>query len=358
MTAKVFLASPPDSLCLLRLSALGDIAHTVPVVRALQRHWPHIRITWIIGGMEAQLVCDLPGVEFIIFDKSAGIQAWRKLYGELRGRRFDMLLHMQMSWRASMISLMIDAPIKLGFDRPRAKDLQWLFTTHQIASAPRQHVIESFLEFPRALGIEDLVPHWDIPIPEDDRAFAAEIIPADRPSLIISPCSLHAYRNWHAQGYAAVADYAHRSYDMQVILSGGPSAIEKRYAREIGAAVNVPINDLVGKTSLKQLLALLERAAAVIAPDSGPAHLASTAGTPVIGLYAGTNPERSRPFLSERWTVNKYPQALRAAYGLEIGQERWDQRVRRPGTMQLITVDDVTEKLDALMKERRRRAQS
>jgi|GEM_PF-4085020 len=94
----------PQSLCLLRLSAIGDCTHMLPIVHTLQRHWPQTRLTWIVGRTEAALVGDLPGVEFITFDKQAGLRAYLDLYHRLAGRRFDALLLMQVAcaptWRA------------------------------------------------------------------------------------------------------------------------------------------------------------------------------------------------------------------------------------------------------------------
>jgi heptosyltransferase I len=146
------LKTPPRRLCLLRLSAVGDVSHVLPVVRTLQARWPETRITWIIGKLEHSLVGDIPGIEFIIFDKQRRWRAYRDLHHVLRGRRFDVLLHMQMSLRASLASLLVRADVRLGFDQARAKDLQWLFTNARISSPPRQHVVDSFFAFARHWG--------------------------------------------------------------------------------------------------------------------------------------------------------------------------------------------------------------
>jgi heptosyltransferase I len=343
------LTTTPKSLCLLRLSAVGDISHTLPLLRTLQQQWPETKITWIIGKTEYGLVSDIPGIEFIVFDKSQGWQAHREIRRHLRGRRFDVLLHMQTSLRASLISLAIKSPIKLGFDRQRAKDLQWLFTNHKIAHQPQQHVIESFLGFAEALGIHEHILAWEIPIPEQASHFAAQQIPDGQPTLVISPCSSMAYRNWNAEGYAAIADYATRKHNMHVILSGGPSAIEREYGDKIcQLAQHTPVN-LIGHTSLKQLLAILQRATVVISPDAGPAHLATAVATPVIGLYACTNPDRARPYLSPEYVVNRYPEAVQDKFGKPVTELPWGMRVRDEGTMNRITVEDVSVMMDRVV---------
>lgn len=340
------------NICLLRLSAVGDICHTLPIVRTLQAHLPEARITWIIGKTEHGLVYDIPDIEFVIFDKSKGLGAYRDVRRHISGQRFDILLHMQMSLRASALSLLIPAPIKLGFDTQRAKDMQWLFTNHQITYQPKQHVIDSFFGFSETLGIKEHLYQWNIPIPDEARALAQQHISNDKPALVISPCSSMAYRNWHAVGYAAVADYAAEKYNMQVILTGGPSEIERQYGHDITQAVKHPVTNLIGQTSLKQLLAILEQAQAVIAPDAGPAHMATAVSTPVIGLYAATNPDRARPYLSADFTVNHYPEAVQHKYGKTVAEMPWGTRVRDEGTMDHITLKDVIAMLDKLMTAR------
>lgn len=349
---KLPLTRPPQSLCLLRLSAVGDICHALPVVRTLQREWPHTRITWIIGKLEHTLVGDIPGIEFIIFDKSRGIAAFADLRSKLKGRRFDVLLHMQMSLRASIAALLIKADIKLGFNRAYAGDLQWLFTSHQAQYRERQHVVDSFFNFIETLGVTRRELAWDIPVPPAAREFAREAVPGDRPLLVISPCSSMSYRNWLADRYAAVADYAQQRYGLAVVLTGGPSAIERDYGERISAAVRHPVINLVGQTDLKQLTAIISRAVCVVAPDSGPAHLATATGVPVIGLYATTNPDRARPYLSADYTIDRYHEAVQDKHGKTAEELPWGTRVRDAGTMERISVADVTDMLDRLMAAR------
>ena len=343
------LSKAPDSICILRLSAIGDISHTLPVVRTIQQHWPDTRLTWIIGKTEYSLVEDIAGIDFIVFDKSEKTSAYLNIRKKLANKHFDVLLHMQMSLRASLISLFINADIKLGFDKLRAKDLQWLFTNTRIDYKPDQHVIDSFFCFTEALGIAEHKLAWDIPIPEAATEFVHQHIPDEKPVLVLSPCSSMAYRNWLVDRYADVADYAYKKYDMTVVLTGAPSAIEKKYASDISSRAKCPVVDLVGKTDLKQMLAVLKHARVVIAPDSGPAHLATAVGTPVIGLYATTNPDRARPYLSGDYVVNKYPDAIRAKYNKPVNDVPWGTRVRDAGTMERITVEDVCQQLDKLL---------
>lgn len=348
--------SAPQSLCILRLSAVGDVCHTVPVVRTIQNHWPNTKLVWIIGKLEASLVGDLPGIEFIIFDKSKGLGAYGELRRQLKGRKFDALLQMQISLRSSIAARLVKTPIRLGFDRERAKDYQWLFTNHKIRHVPKQHVMDSLFEFASAIGVPEHQYHWGIPISEQDREKARAFLPADdsRKVLAISPCSSARYRNWRnwsAQGYASVCDYAADKLDMHVVLTGGPSELEKNYGQQIcQLSQHTPVN-AIGQTNLKQLLAIIDRSHAIITPDSGPAHMATTVGIPVIGLYVTSNPLRTGPYFSQHLVVNKYPQALQQELGKTMDEVPWGTRVRSPDAMDLIKVEDVTAKLDELMSQ-------
>ena len=342
----------PNSLCILRLSAVGDICHTLPVVRTIQSHWPETNISWIIGKLEASLVSDIPGIEFIEFDKSRGFIAYSDIRRALRGKHFDALLHMQMSLRSSVVNRLVRTKTRIGFDRARAKDLQWLFNNAQIPAHQNQHVMDSFFGFTEALGINDKKLIWDIPIPKSDKRQAKTLLPGKQPTLVISPCSSMSYRNWHSDGYAAVCDYAITKYALRVVLTGGPSIAELEMGANIESKCKFPIINLIGKTNLKQLLAILRKATIVVSPDSGPAHMATAVNTPVIGLYACTNPDRARPYLSQEWVIDKYHEAVREKHGKEVSELPWGIRVRDPGTMERISVKDVSDKLDEFMQRK------
>jgi heptosyltransferase I len=342
-------AEPPRSLCILRLSAIGDTCHVVPVVRTLQQAWPATQLTWIIGKTEARLMSLIEGVEFITVDKRAGLAALGALRRQLRGRRFDVLLHMQLAFRASLAAACVPATVRLGFDRPRARELQWLFTNARIAPRAREHVLDSFFGFPAALGVSERLLRWDLPLPSAARAYAERLIPDARPTLVINPCSQHVRRNWRPARYAALAEHAAGRLRMRVILAGGPSELEQRMGVEIERACRVSLVNQIGKDTLPELLALLARSTVLVSPDSGPVHMATAAGTPVVGLYAATNPARSGPYLSGRWCVDAYPRAARAFRGCEPGELPWNHKIEEPGVMDLIGIDEVTAKLDELI---------
>lgn len=256
---------------------------------------------------------------------------------------------MQLALRASFAAAVVPARLKLGFDRWRARELQWLFTTHRIEPRRREHVLDSFFGFAERLGIASRTMRWDIPLPSAALEYARRAIPDGEPTLVVSPCSSHRLRNWSVEAYAAVADHAAARHGLRVLLCGGRSDLEREYGQRIAGAMRASCVDLIGKDTLLEMLATLARATVLLSPDSGPAHMATTVGTPVIGLYAATNPERSGPYYSRQWCVDRYDAAAQRFIGKPATALPWTTKIERPGVMDLITPADVIERLDSLM---------
>lgn len=341
-----------NSICILRLSAIGDVTHVIPVVLSLQEQLPGVRITWIIGKIEARLIGDLPGVEFIIFDKKTGRQGYADLRKQMKGRQFDALLHMQVALRANLAAALIPARIKVGYDKARSKDLHSLFINRRIAPAPQQHVRDCLASFLEPLGLQAAPPRWHIPLTDDDHQFARSHLAANRKNLVISPCASHILRNWPAERYAKLADHAIEAHGMNVILVGSPAPFEADYCAAIESAMTHKAHNICGKDTLKQLTALMTHADLVVAPDTGPAHIASAVGTDVLGIFAASNPNRSGPYNSLDWCVNRYPEALAKFTGKTVEETRWGAKAEFEGAMELVSVKDATKMLDRWVAEK------
>ena len=301
---------------------------------------------------------DIPGIEFVLFEKSRGWRAYRDLRNKTKSRCFDVMMHAQFSMRSNLASRMVRTGIRLGYDRQRSKDLHGLFVTHRIPPANGQHVMDSYFSFAETLGITQRDVRWEIPIPDEAQSFARSALPDEAPVLLINPCSSHALRNWPPERFAQVGDYAASHHGFQVVLCGGRTKQEKDAGQKIASAMNQAVINLIGKDTIKQLLAILARAQILITPDSGPMHMATAVGTPVIGLHAASNPERSGPYFSRQWCVNRYDDAAIQFLGKSAEQIRWGTKIERPGVMNLVTVDDVVRKLDALLDHQSRLSDS
>ena len=345
------LTSAPDHICIVRLSALGDVTHAVPVVRAIQQQWPQTKITWICATLEHKLLAALDGINFIVVNKKSGWRGYYRLWRTLAGQRFDIMLQMQTSARANFTGAVVKADIKLGWDRLRARDFHRFFMTHAIPQTRFEHQVQGHLSFARTIGLDAAEPEWNFPVSDDAIAFVAALIPADKQVLLISPCSSHVHRNWRAERYAAIADHAIEDHGVTVVLSGGPSALEAALGQAIEAAARNPLINLIGKDTLPQLVALLQRADVVLSPDSGPVHLANALGTPVIGLHACTWSKRSGPYNSLELCVDKFSEAARQYRNTTPELLRWGTRIEEDGVMDLVEVAEVRERLQQALQQ-------
>ena len=332
----------------MRLSAIGDVCHAVAMVRRIQAGWPETEITWVIGKIEYQLVRNLENIQFVIFDKKEGKVAVNKLREYFSDKKFDALLMMQVAFRANWVSRVIKADVRLGFDWARSKELHWLFANKRVAAHPQAHVLEGFMDFADALGVPTVEAlSWNIPIDDAATQWAEQRADEWGKFVVISPAASKAERNWLAERYAHIADYvAQKGYC--VVLCGGPAQLDRDTANAILAHTNTPVN-LVGETNLHQLLAVLKRAQFVIAPDTGPAHMATTVGTPVIGLYAHSNPRRTGPYLSQHLVASVYEQCIEAETGKSWQQQKWGIRAHGKELMAQISVEQVKAKVDQVL---------
>jgi heptosyltransferase I len=285
-------------------------------------------------------------VDFVTFDKAAGWAGMREVWAALRGRRFDALLQMQVALRSNLLSLGIGADRRIGYDAARARDLHGLVVNERIPTRTGEHVLDAIGSFCEPLGLKQTEVRWDIPVPDEAHAWAAKQLSGDMPTLLVSPSSSHALRNWRPERYAAVMDHA-ATRGWRVALVGGPSASERTMADAVLAACRHAPLDLTGKDTLKKLLALLGRAQLLLTPDSGPMHMANAAGTKVLGLHAASNPNRSGPYSDRRWCVDRYDEAARKYLGKPASELAWGTKIERPGVMDLIETGAVIERFDA-----------
>ncbi|QLB21330.1 glycosyl transferase [Vespertiliibacter pulmonis] len=331
------------SICVLRLSAVGDVCHTLAVVQAIQRQYPKAEITWIIGKLEANLLANIPDVKLIPYDKKSGWKGIVTLWGKLQTKQFDVLLNLQTAFRASFISLGIKAKRKIGFNRERAREGQWLFTNEKVEQATSPHVLDGQMMFAKAIGVQDLIPQWNLPISEDDLAYSAQFIDKTRKNLLIAPCSSKQSKDWPPENYAEIIRFA-TSYDLNVIICGSPSGYEIETANKIqNLASNC--SNVAGKTTLTQLAGLIKQVDLVISSDSGPAHIATTQNTPVIGLYAIHNHRRTGPYNDLGNIISVYDEVIWEQYGKSWQDLPWATRAKGENLMNKITVEQVEQKI-------------
>ena len=333
----------PKNIAFFRLSALGDVVLAIPLIRALQKQWPHCKITWITSSAVYPLLQGLDGVAFLVIKKPKSIADYLALRKLFKQYEFDVLLAAQASLRTNLIYPFINARRKIGFDNGRARDLHSFFVKEQIAPA-NEHLAAGFMGFARHLGIPRAELDWHLHVSAADQAWAKSQRRADK-WVAINAAASKAERTWSAQNYADVIDAAVAKFGCQFVLTGGPASNEVELAAQIQALASSPVDNLVGKTKHKQIAALLGQVDCLIAPDTGPAHIAVAMHTPVIGLYAVARSGLSGPWQSPDYTVDKYPQAVAKFLGKEATDAGWHERVHHADAMDLIKVEDVMAQL-------------
>lgn len=328
-----------DRICIVMMSAVGDAVHVLPVINALKRHHPAGHVTWILQPGPAALVRGHPHVDEIIeFDRSRGVRAFLDIRSRLRRRAFDLVIALQVYFKAGLITAMARAPIRLGFDVARARDLNWLFTTHRIRAHPTgQHVQDQYFEFLAALGIPHEPVEWGLGPWAGELAWRDDFFRRlDRPAAAIVVATSKPQKDWLPGRWAEVCDRLEEEHGLQPVLVGGRSGREVAAEQAILARARRPPVSALG-SGLRNLVGILSGSALVLAPDTGPLHMAVALGRPVISLMGYTNPRRTGPF--RRWH-----DLVVDAYG-DPGESYPVSMENRPGRMQRISVEQVMEKV-------------
>jgi heptosyltransferase I len=317
-------------------SARRHLVDSRPVVTAIKRHAPGTRLTWILQPGPAALVSGHPAVdEIIVFERRKGWRAFLDMRRTLRRTPFDMVLALQPYFKAGLITSMARAPLKLGLDVDRARDLNWLFTTHRIPARPPGHIQDQFLEFLDAIGVPRGAPDWGLKPTEDERAKARAILKdAPRPVVGFVVATSKPAKNWPAARYAELA--TRLAAHARCVLLGDNSAIERAAADIILQRTDTKPIDALG-CGLRVTLALLEACDVVVSPDTGPFHMCVAMNVPAVGLYGYTNPKRFGPY-------GRFKDLMIDAYG-EPGEDYPASAGYRSGRMERISVDAVAEKV-------------
>ncbi len=338
----------PETICIVRLSALGDVLMAVPLIRTLQKAFPKAKLTWVISRPAYDLVEGMDGVEFIVIDKPKGLLDYWCFKQRLRGRHFDVLLAIQSSFRANILYACISAKRRIGYDTLRAKDGHAWFIKETIQPGC-DHTLEGFLRFADVLGIHSYDIRWDLPISEEDRIWAKAHLPnhTSGPILIVNPAASKTERSWAVERYIAVIKHAQTRWQAQVVLTGGPGPHDHTLGLAIADAVKV--TNLIGQTKPKQLLATLSMANAILCPDTGPSHMGVAVGTPVIALHAVTSSEVSGPYLYRHLSVDCYQEAVRTVLHKTPETNVWGTHAHGPATMDLVSVEAVIERIDQVL---------
>ena len=343
-----------ENICVLRTSSLGDICHMLPFIFTIRKEYPNAKISWVIGKNEADFLGNINGIQFIVFDRNNTLKSYFSIYKKLKKIKFDVMFIMQVSLRANIISLLIESKIKIGYDLNRSSDLHSIFSNRKIQSSKHSHVVDVFLSFLNVLSIEksNFIYKWDIEERITKKELFKKFFGLQDKYFVLSPCSRSANRNWLVDRYAAVADYININFGIQCVLSSSSNSFEEEFVKDIVSSMKSKPLNLSGRTNLHELYSLVKNSELLISPDSGPIHIATCAGKPVIGLYGVTNTVRAGPNNSRDLCIDKYNEALLKYKGLESHQAKWRYKNNNKNVMSLISTEEVIEKIDKYFKKR------
>ncbi|MBA3853966.1 MAG: hypothetical protein C0503_06095 [Gemmatimonas sp.] len=340
-TSAPFGQVPLDRVLIVMLAAVGDAVHALPVVNAIKRMHPRARISWVMQtGALTQLLTGHPHIDEVIpFSRKEGWRGFAAVRRALRAQSYDAVLVLQPYLKSGIVASFAPSPLRLGFDRARARDASWIFSNAQIPARPLQHMQDQYLEFLAALGVPALPLEWQIgPWNELERAWQSAFFARyQRPVAPIVVATSKAEKDWPADRWAQVSDALWHDFGLQPLLVGGRSAREVEAERIIFERARVKPASALGDGGLRGLAAIIEKSALVLSPDTGPLHLSVALGTPVISLLGYTNPKRVGPY-------RKYGELMIDAYG-EPGEDYPVSMENRPGRMTRITVQQVLDKV-------------
>lgn len=329
-----------DRVGIVMMSAVGDAVHVLPVINALKRRPSASHITWILQPGPASLVRGHPSVdEIVLFDRAKGWRAFLDTRRQLAQRPFDVVLALQVYFKAGIVTSFTRSPVRLGFDRERARDMNWLFTTHRIPAHPTgQHVQDQYLEFLQALGIDPDPVTWNLGPWEHERPAQREFFANfERPPAALVVATSKPEKDWPPERWATVVDALHEDFGLQPVLVGGRSERELHAERVILERSAHRPRSALG-SGLRGLVGILDGSALVLAPDTGPLHMAVALDRPVISLMGYTNPRRTGPY-------RRFHDLIVDAYG-NAGEDHGFSMETRPGRMNRITVADVLGKVE------------
>lgn len=296
----------PRRVCLIKPSALGDIIQTLPVLSALRRLWPQAHLSWVVKDCFADLLCDHPDLDQIVTFKpnpigGALLKEMYRLFRVLHQEPYDLAIDLQGLLRSGSMAWATGAPRRIGFSCGR-EGSTWCYTDTIEIPPHDMPVTQRYWKVITALGGDSYIPAARFGLLTQHQAWAQQQLAAlPGPVLAIHPGAGWQTKRWPARHFSRIAQLAHRQYRSSIVLVGGNDC--RASAEEITQQCSGPVLDLTGRTTLRQLAALLQAVDVVLSGDSGPMHLAAAVGTPVVSLFTCTNVTRHAPFGQEERVV-------------------------------------------------------
>jgi heptosyltransferase-1 len=302
------LQTPPARILIIKPSAIGDVVHALPVLNLVRQRWPGAHVAWLVTPACAGLLDGHPQLDEVIrFERGRFGAGWRspaaaaalfRFARELRARRFDLVIDLQGLFRSGWLARQTRAPVRVGF--ANAREFAPVFYTHRVpVGDAERHAVDRYLMLAEAIGCGNGPAEFRFATDDADRAAVSALLGGDgggegsgggdAPYAVLLPGTNWATKRWPVEHFAATVGPLRERFGLRCVVGGAPG--DRALAAQIPGSL-----DLTGRTNLRQLVALLERAAVVIANDSGPMHIAAALGRPLVTPYGPTSPVRTGPY--------------------------------------------------------------
>jgi heptosyltransferase-1 len=337
------------NILVVKLSAIGDVIHALPVSYALKETFPDAKVTWVVEPPAYDLLTNNPYIDHIIvFEKkkfksiNGFFENFPAFSAELKKIKYDVVLDLQGLGKSAVIAWMSGAPLKLGCSNMR--ELSNWVSKPVCGSNQNGHIVERYLDVVRALGCKVEKVVFPVEITEKEADIATKLMRqagmnSNNPYVVLAVGANWANKRWPTKFYAALVDALYAKEIIPVVIGGG--VIDSRLVAEINEKAEIPAVDLVGKTTLKQLAYMIKNAKAVVGGDTGPMHLAAGLGKPVVMLMGPTDTNRNGP----------YGQAQNAIEITRTCKHCWKRKCRfNIDCLEEITVGQVMDQLQTMME--------
>jgi heptosyltransferase I len=289
----------PRHVCIVLLSGIGDVVHGLPVANALRDRYPAMRVTWVAEPAPAEILRFHRSIDnIVVYRREDGLAGILRLREQLRSLGpFDLTLNFNIYLKSIWPTLLSRAPRRIGFDRGRSNEGVWLVSNERLPPRRRAHTADMFLEFAEHLGLAIQSAEWRIEFTGEERTSQRDFIERSggKPIATVIPASATHKKDWIPARWAEVVDVLSNRYGFHVVLAGGPGEREGRIAREIADTAKAPV-EWAMQDSVRRLMWIIDASRIVVAPDTGPVHIARSLNVPVIGIYGHTNPWRVGPW--------------------------------------------------------------
>jgi heptosyltransferase-1 len=296
------------NILIVKLSAIGDVVHTLPSLAALRKRYPDAHITWVVEEAASDLVMDHPHLNRVIISRrkswigdlkggrvSGALKEIKTLLSELRARPYDLVIDFHGLFKSAVIVLLSGGNRKLGYDS--LQEISGLFYNEKIPEDMGKHSVDRYLDFARHLGAQEDTPEFVLSIQEENEnrvraLLAAKGIGPNDPFVAVNPQALWETKLWSDQKFAQLSERIIQELNMPVVFTAG----EEKSTEGIQSFMTLLSVDLAGRTTLRDLACLYQKASLLVTTDSGPMHLAAAMETPVVALFGPTDPARTGPY--------------------------------------------------------------